>query len=221
MADLSADEKSEWAMCEEWMEHRSDINCAHSILNTDDSLLPNHICDIVYRTSQECHAWRHDLSSPTFVMEGWRTVVGNLPNDGNVFLVVERVLSGGGATLFGIHSPVPGEPKDYRGYFPAIIEECVIHSYGTGADLEYKLRKWYDELYRGHNRKGGRPHGTRWGGAELRAAFECALADMRREHMRTTEEAIARRVGVSVRTLQRAMDAGTIPRRREWDSLKR
>jgi hypothetical protein len=209
----------EWLRCQPWVDGEVGHNCAYALLNTDDIPLPDHACDDVLKEAIDRYFHRHHLSTAILHLYGWGPIVG-VSGDANVhvFCIVERVVPSGSATLFGIGSRIPGDPVDSERLLPDHIDECIVRTYGNGADQEYKLRSWYDRLFRG-NRDVGRPKGTSWGRAELRDSFDAALRHLRRQHMRVTKTSVALQMGISVSTLDRAIGKGAVPQRSEWDSL--
>ena len=195
-----------WNQCVLWREGRTECNCAFALCGTADIPLPDHACGEATGRSVEWYLARHRRSCAGIYADGWQHVV-DVPEDASVFCIVERTIPGGSATLFGVL-------EDSHGRVQPFVAECVIQTHGDGADLERKLRSWYDGLFRRHSV--GRPRGTRWGRAELRADFEQALKEMKRERKRITVGAVAREMAVSRSTLNRAMRDGAIRRRKEW-----
>jgi hypothetical protein len=192
-----------WKLCARFDEGTSLHNCAYSVLTTDDIPLPDHVCDGVQVASRRRYSKRHGR-------EHWKQVRNRY---GDVFLVVEREVPGGRAALFGRKEWRQDSDDDFdpEGW-TSETGDCAIEFEGTGKDLDRALRSWHDRVFRDHH--AGLPGQSRIDDAWLQHRFE----EKKQEHPRTkwTVQIMADFMGMHKSTLERAMQRGVIPRRKDW-----
>lgn len=164
--------------------------------------------------------WMREHGAPPMDMDLLQPLIER--PDAWISLVVVRRLGANTVRLFGL---VEEAEQAADSAWPAETTwnavEPVIHTERVAAPrsphdpvlhLERQLWTWYERVVLGREvRTGGRPPGPSTPPERLREEYERALAALRREHTRITQETVARSMNISVQSLRRYIRDGIVP----------